>query len=163
MDGMNKCVLALILMLAGFSPLKAWAEPSLPLPRFASLKTDEANIRTGPGLRYPIKWVIKRRDMPVEITGEFEQWREIRDMQGEKGWLHRSMLSGRRTAIVTGKEQLLYHSADTDSTPVARLQEGVIVRLLECSAEMCRLRIDSFKGWIPRVALWGLYPDEVIE
>lgn len=162
MDSMrNMLVLALVLM--GLVPLHADAEPSLPLPRFASLKTDEANIRTGPGLRYPIKWVIKRRDMPVEITGEFEQWREIRDMQGEKGWVHRSMLSGRRTAIVRGKEQLLYGDADMDSSPIARLQEGVIARLLECNAEMCRLRIDSFKGWIPRTALWGLYTEEVIE
>ena len=59
----------------------------LPLPRFASLKTDEVNLRSGPGLRYPIEWVYKRRDLPVEIQREFEVWRLVADSDGVKGWV----------------------------------------------------------------------------
>ncbi len=40
----------------------------MPVPRFASLKSDEVNMRSGPGQRYPIVWVYKRKAMPVEIT-----------------------------------------------------------------------------------------------
>ena len=59
----------------------------LPIPRFASLKSDEVNVRTGPGSRYPIDWVFKRKGMPVEIVAEFENWRKIRDWQGAGGWV----------------------------------------------------------------------------
>ena len=50
----------------------------LPLPRFAALRSDEVNMRAGPGTRYPIDWVYKRRELPVEIQREFEVWRLVR-------------------------------------------------------------------------------------
>ncbi len=69
----------------------------LPLPRFAALKTDDVNLRTGPGTRYPIDWVYKRRDLPVQIEREFEVWRLIADSEGVKGWVHQATLTGRRS------------------------------------------------------------------
>src|SRR5262245_34959241 len=68
----------------------------LPVPRFASLRSDEVNVRTGPGTRYPVDWVFKRKFMPVEVVAEFENWRKIRDWQGASGWVHQSLLTGRR-------------------------------------------------------------------
>ena len=70
----------------------------LPIPRFVSLRADEVNMRTGPGVRYPIDWVYARQGLPVQVIGEFEAWRQIRDSEGSTGWVHRTMLSGRRTA-----------------------------------------------------------------
>jgi len=43
----------------------------LPLPRFVSLRAAEVNLRTGPGVRYPIDWVYHRRGLPVEVIDEF--------------------------------------------------------------------------------------------
>src|SRR4030095_12903685 len=60
----------------------------LPIPRFASLRSDEVNVRTGPGTRYPVDWVFKRKGMPVEIVAEYENWRKIRDWKGARGWGH---------------------------------------------------------------------------
>ena len=65
----------------------------LPLPRFASLRADEANVRAGPGTRYPIEWVFRRKGMPVEIVAEFENYRKIKDWQGASGWVHQSLLT----------------------------------------------------------------------
>ena len=76
----------------------------LPIPRFASLKSDEVNVRTGPGPRYPIDWVFVRKTMPVEVLAEVDTWRKVRSLDGTEGWVHQSMLTGRRTAIVIGSE-----------------------------------------------------------
>ncbi len=73
----------------------------LPLPRFASLKTDRVNLREGPSKDHPTKWVYQRAGLPVEITAEFEIWRRVRDSEGVEGWVLHSLLSGRRTALVT--------------------------------------------------------------
>ena len=51
----------------------------LPLPRFASLKTDRVNLREGPSKDHATKWVYQRAGLPVEITAEFEIWRKVRD------------------------------------------------------------------------------------
>ena len=73
---------------------------NLPLPRFVSVKAGEVNVRRGPSLTHRIDWVFKQRDMPVEITAEFENWRRVRDKEGAGGWVHYSLLSGVRTVIV---------------------------------------------------------------
>src|SRR5207248_1613382 len=68
-------------------------DTGLPVPRFVSLHADRVNLRTGPGDRYPIEWVLTRKEMPVEITGQLEHWRRIRDWEGTAGWVHERMLT----------------------------------------------------------------------
>ena len=79
------------------------AASGLPLPRFVSLRSDKVHMRTGPGVRYPIDWVYKRQNMPMEVVAEFGTWRKVRDFQGTEGWMHQSMLSNKRTLAVTGQ------------------------------------------------------------
>lgn len=138
----------------------------LVLPRFASLKTDEVNLRSGPGLRYPIEWVYKRRDLPVEIQREFEVWRLISDSEGVKGWVHQATLVGRRTFVVLpGTEQVLRDDAKVEASPVARLKPGVIgrIRTCEAKADWCQVQVGEYRGWLLRSAFWGIYPGEAIQ
>src|SRR5581483_4541065 len=99
---------------------------SLPLPRFVALRSDDVNLRSGPGTRYPIEWVYKRRDLPVEILREFEVWRLVQDSDGIKGWVHQATLTGRRSLMVVGAERQLRDAADDKAYPVARLKPGVV-------------------------------------
>ena len=96
--------IGLALLLLGGPP--AWSQAGrstgLPVPRFVSLGADRVNVRFGPGKQYPINWVFARKDLPVEIVAEFDTWRKIRDFDGEEGWIHSSLLSSRRTIMVTG-------------------------------------------------------------
>ncbi len=137
----------------------------LPLPRFASLKTDDVNLRTGPGLRYPIEWVYKRRDLPVQIEREFEVWRLVADQEGVKGWVHQATLSGRRSFVVAGTEQTVRAGPQDGADPVARLKPGVIGRLRACeaAAPWCEVQVGDYHGWLKRDAFWGAYPGEAIQ
>ncbi len=141
-------------------------QSNLPLPRFASLRSGEVNMRTGPGVRYPVDWVFHRRALPIEIVAEFGTWRKIRDEQGAEGWVHRSMLSGKRTAITIGtanSSQILRRSAEADAAAVAKLEPGVLVSILECDGSWCRLEAHGFRGWLPRKGLWGVKDGERIK
>ena len=153
----------IILLVFVISGVSAYAEVPQALPRFVSLKGGEVNVRTGPGLRYQIKWVMQRGGLPVEVIAEFEQWRKIRDIAGDEGWLHSSMLSGKRTVMVTGAEQLVRRGEELDSSPVARMEKGAYAELLECTKERCRIHSREIKGWVDRAALWGIYPEEWAE
>lgn len=130
------------------------------LPRFASLRAKEVNLRTGPGVRYPVDWVFVHRNLPIEIIAEFGVWRKIRDWQGAEGWVHKSLLSGRRTVIVIGGTQSLRREAATTAPPVARVEERVVGRLLRCEKLWCRVEFDGFRGWLPHKRLWGVYENE---
>ncbi|MEQ8369368.1 MAG: SH3 domain-containing protein [Alphaproteobacteria bacterium] len=128
----------------------------LALPRYVSLRGAEANLRTGPGLRYPIDWVYQRAGMPLLVVAEFEQWRRVRDRHGDEGWLHRALLSVRRTAIVVADEPVaLRRAASADAAVVAWLAGGVIAALGECADGWCRLSVAGHDGWVRRAALWG--------
>ncbi len=126
-----------------------------PLPRFASLRSGEVNVRTGPGVRYPVEWVFKRRSFPIEIVAEFDTWRKVRDWQGTVGWVHRSLLSGRRTVLVTGRQRRLHSEPAADAETVARLEPGVVAELLQCANSWCEIRAAGRSGWLRKGEFWG--------
>ena len=102
---------------SGFSAKDAAvASSGLPVPRYVSLKSDHVNVRAGPTKDNEVAWVYTRSGLPVEITAEFENWRRVRDSEGAEGWVYHSLLSGRRTAVITmkSKDELarLYDRAD---------------------------------------------------
>ncbi len=137
----------------------------LPLPRYVSLRATEVNMRTGPGVQYPVEWVYRRQFLPMEVIAEYGTWRKVRDWQGAQGWVHQSMLSGRRTFVVTEKVRTVRRSPDTGSGGVARLEPGVIGRVLGCPAEStwCRIEAEGRDGWLRRVELWGVYRHEILK
>ena len=136
----------------------------LPLPRWASLRSDEVNLRAGPGTRYPVDWVYRRRGLPVEIEREFEVWRLIRDQDGVRGWVHQATLTGRRDFVVAGSEHPLRSSAADTAAAVAMLKPGVIGRIRDCAAgkNWCEVQVGDYRGWLKRDDLWGAYPDEAV-
>ena len=137
-------------------------DTGLPVPRFVSLHADRVNLRTGPGDRYPIEWVLTRKEMPVEITGQLEHWRRIRDWEGTAGWVHERMLTGKRAVIVKGGVRQLFRRADPAAPVVARAEPGVIGRLLECRGAWCKVETGEVTGWMRRNDVWGVYPEESV-
>jgi SH3-like domain-containing protein len=133
---------------------------ALRLPRFAALRTNEVNARVGPGKQYAIRWVYRRATMPVEIIEQYEYWRKIRDVDGDTGWVHKSMLTSKRTAIIRDETRLLMREPELASGIILRAQAGVIAALVGCEAQWCRLQIESRKGWLPKNQIFGAYPDE---
>jgi SH3-like domain-containing protein len=153
---------------SGFSAKDSAATTSgLPVPRYVSLKSDHVNVRAGPTKDNDVAWVYTRPGLPVEITAEFENWRRVRDSEGAEGWVYHSLLSGRRTAVVTMKKKddlaPLYDRADQTSTVAARLQAGVVAQVKKCEQGWCRIAGDGFDGWIQQERLWGVYADEKVE
>jgi SH3-like domain-containing protein len=165
-------VLAVVALIGGSAALAAndvgtGSASGLPVPRFVSLKPDRVNVRSGPTRDHEVAFMFTRPALPVEITAESDNWRRIRDVEGSEGWVYHSMLSGRRTALVTAKQpdQLvpLYEEADTASALVARLQPGVLGTVKQCSGTWCRIAGTGFDGWIAQDRLWGVYPNEKVE
>ena len=139
----------------------------LPVPRYVSLKSDHVNVRAGPTKDNDVAWVYTRSGLPVEITAEFENWRRVRDSEGAEGWVYHSLLSGRRTAVISMKNKddlaTLYDGADPSAGIAARLQAGVVAQVKKCVAGWCHIAGNGFDGWIEQQRLWGVYADEKVE
>ncbi len=163
-------LLVLALLAVAWPGEPGWAQapkvgPSgYPLPRFVSLKSNAVNVRKGPGKNYGIAWRFVRAGLPVEIIQEFETWRKVRDSDGAEGWIHQSLLSGRRTAIVAPWAKGERFNAHADASETARvtaiLESGVVTDVVRCREGWCDVRGDNYEGWVEQNSLWGVYPNE---
>ncbi len=161
-------VLSLIAMMTSAlaQALPDEGETGLTLPRYVSLRSNHINARSGPGIRYPIEWVYMQKDAPVQIIAEFELWRKIKDWQGSESWMHKSMLSGKRTVKVTTPGQNnIYDKPDYQSKIIAKVEDDVVGEVVKCPKDnrFCLVKFGSIEGWIPKNNVFGIFSDEIIE
>ncbi len=138
-------------------PLQRGTQTHLPLPRFAALKASVANLRRGPGARYPIEWVYHRRNLPVLILREFYDWRLLRLPDGTRGWMHRALLSRERRFVVIAPHAVVRQTPHDYAAAIARLRRGVTGALHPCQrqAVWCAVESHGFIGFLRRTAIWG--------
>jgi SH3-like domain-containing protein len=148
-----------------FAAIPARADDKPNVPRFASLRVGEVNLRSGPGTKYPIQFVYHHKGLPVEILSEYDIWLKVRDWQGSEGWVHERMVTPARTVIIKSDTRTIYRDPARDSPALAKLEPGVVARLLECRNAWCRIETEkqNIKGWLLRSEVWGVYPDEVVQ
>lgn len=137
---------------------------NLPLPRFVSLRANEANARRGPSLDQRVDWEFFHRGLPLEVTAEYGQWRRVRDVDGMGGWVHQALLSGARTALVTAPGAVPLRAGPEENAAIRAMAEpGAISRIEECEGAWCEIASGSISGWVPRSALWGVGAKETID
>ncbi|MBD3787154.1 MAG: hypothetical protein IE922_09305 [Sphingomonadales bacterium] len=137
------------------------AVTNLPLPRFVSLKGSEGNARRGPSLSHRIDWVFTHAGMPLKITAEFGHWRRVEDRDGAGGWVHYSLLSGVRSVIIEEDMAELRARPDPRAQVVARAESGALAKLEDCTRDWCEVTAEDADGWLPKTALWGVFPEEI--
>jgi SH3-like domain-containing protein len=162
---MRAAIPLLLLLLAG----PAWAQENadgttnLPIPRFVSLKSNKAMMRSGPDdQRFPILWEYRRQGLPMEVLQEVGIWRQVRDPEGTVGWMNKSLLRGTRTALVLPPERILYVAPDTRARVAWRVEPGTILNITLCEGAWCRVSNQGRSGFIPRAQLHGTYKDEKV-
>jgi SH3-like domain-containing protein len=165
---MFKIFVFFLLLICPFAPTasakdapSAFRVTEFPLPRFVSTRSDEVYVRSGPGQKYPIEWIYKKADLPVEIVLEYDNWRKIKDFDGGTGWVHKSLLTGKRTAFVSAETDISLHKKpNNNSDLLAKLEPKVLLRVDECESGWCKVNASGYKGWIEQKNLWGVYAAE---
>lgn len=125
-------------------------------------------MRVGPSTSYSILWVYKQAGTPLEIIDEWGNWRRVRDDASTSGWMHASLLSGRRTAVVAPWLQTnvsLVEGPASNAEEIAQMQPGVLLNVQNCDGLWCRVstRRQGVAGYVAQGKLWGVYPGEKIE
>jgi SH3-like domain-containing protein len=128
----------------------------------------EVNARSGPGAKYPTKWIFVKKSEPLAVTAEFDQWRYVKDIDGDIGWVHSSVLSNKRNVIITGKDNaILRKRSSSKSRIVAYLSPNLRCQLKKCeipdagnAKRWCKIKCEGYAGWIEDFRLWGLSPQD---
>ena len=121
---------------------------------YLMLKNNEVNVRFGPSLDYPIKYIYKKINLPVKVIDTKENMRRIVDHKKNSGWIHRSQLK-KSKSLITTKIKILFKKPTKFSKPLARISEGRLLIVKECENNWCSIKTDKYSGWVEKKDVWG--------
>ncbi len=140
----------------GASSTIAIAQNNKKVPYWASIDEAAARMRTGPSTEFPIKWLYKRKNLPVKVIARHSVWRKIEDPDGDQGWMHVRLLSPQRTAVVTGSSIGALRDAPVATARIAwRVEPGVVGRIEDCKDGWCRFDTAGRTGFIEADRIHG--------
>ncbi len=127
-----------------------------PVPRWLSLKSDEVRARFGPGLDYRILWQYQVSGLPVQVVAETTEWRKICDPEGGVAWVHRSVVSSRRSAFNPSDTEIPIRSGPSATAPLrARLSAHAFVAMEDCEDGWCEVRAHRMRGFVRQQDIFG--------
>ena len=121
---------------------------------FLSLKKNKVNVRYGPSFESPIKFVYKKKNLPIKQIDKKENWRRIVDSKNNSGWIHWSQLKP-INSVIPLNDKILFNKPSNFSKPLAKIKKGRVLLLQKCEIDWCRVKTEKFKGWIKTDNLWG--------
>tara|TARA_Y200000002_G_scaffold42227_1_gene30659 strand:- start:2363 stop:2806 length:444 start_codon:yes stop_codon:yes gene_type:complete len=121
---------------------------------FLMLKNNKVNVRYGPSFDYPIKYVYKKRFLPVKIIDKKENFRRIIDHKKNSGWIHRTQLKKSKSLIVL-EDKLIFKENSRFSEPLVKIKKGRLLFVKKCLLEWCSVKTDNYSGWIELENVWG--------
>ncbi|MDB3949247.1 SH3 domain-containing protein [Candidatus Pelagibacter sp.] len=122
--------------------------------KFLSLKKNKTNIRYGPGLDYPIKYIYRKVNLPVKQIDKKENWRRVVFLDNNSGWIHWSQLKQSKS-VITLEEKVLFKKPSNFSKPIAKLAKGRLLVIKKCEDSWCSIKTNNYKGWIKIKNVWG--------
>ena len=138
-------------------------ETGLEIPRYVSLKSNDANIRVGPSKNYPIEIKYIKKNYPLKVLEEYDDWRKVQDFKNNIGWIHKSLISGTRTGIVLSNDSENIKLLNTlDGNVIGEIGKGNIVFLEKCKIDLCLVASRNYKGWVDKKNIWGVKEKEII-
>ena len=143
----------LIILFFLFLPLDTIAEDN---NYFVMLKNKKVNVRFGPSLDYPIKYIYKKIELPLKVIDKKENFRRIIDFKKNSGWIHVSQLRPSH-ALITTAVKILFKKPSKYSKPLAKIDQGRLLRVINCQEKWCNVRTGEYSGWIENNSgLWGI-------
>jgi len=122
--------------------------------KFLSLKKNKVNVRYGPSFSSEIKYIYKKKNLPIKQIDEKENFRRIVDLKNNSGWIHVSQLK-KTISVITLDDKILFKNASNFSKPLARLKKGRLLIIKTCEDDWCKVMTDNYTGWIKAKNVWG--------
>ena len=124
---------------------------------FSTLKYNTVKVRQGPSLKHPVKFIYKKKYLPLKIIDSQDNFKKIIDLKNNNGWIHISQLSKRKSAINIFDLSVVFKEPSIYSQPLARLEKGKMVTIKKCNDNWCKILIKNNKAWIKKKFLWGKF------
>ena len=150
----NKKIKILILI-SFFNILLINDTPASEKDYFLTLKYNKVKVRQGPSFKYPVKFIYKKKYLPIKVIDSKDNFRKITDLKNNNGWIHVSQLTKKKSAINIHNLSIIFKKPNIYSQPMAKLEKGKVVIVKKCKEDWCKIITNDYKGWIFKNYLWG--------
>ncbi|MBU0971362.1 MAG: SH3 domain-containing protein [Proteobacteria bacterium] len=119
-----------------------------------SVKTEVANLRSGPGEKYEVLWQVEKYH-PLVVVEKKEDWYKIKDFEGDMAWVHSSLL-GKIDGVITIKPGCNVRSQpETTGKLLFTVERGVPFKVLKHTGNWIQIEhADGETGWIYKSLVW---------
>ena len=121
---------------------------------FLMLKNKKVNVRYGPDLNSPIKYIYKKKFLPVKVIDKKENFRRIIDFKNNSGWIHTSQLREIKSFILL-EDKILFSKPTKYSKPILKISKGRLLLVKKCKAKWCKIKTEKYIGWLKTNNVWG--------
>ena len=139
-----------LILLAIFFSKTAFAETNY----FLMLKNNKVNVRYGPGFDYPIKYIYKKKNLPIKQIDKKDNFRRIIDFKKNSGWIHVSQLK-KINSVIAIENKILFKNSTIFSKPIANINKGRLLIIKKCEKNWCKIETGRLRGWVKKENLWG--------
>ena len=135
-------------------PINLYSRDYTFTPKYASIKKEKTYSRHNASFDAPLEWIYQKKNLPILIIRERDNWREIRDIDGAESWVHVSMISNKRTFINKQDQSLLKYKDNNIISAIVK--KGGVGKIINCDEVFCKVKIKKYKGWVEKKYLWGI-------
>ena len=122
---------------------------------FLMLKYNKVNVRYGPNKDDQIKFVYKKKYLPLKVIDRKENFRKIIDHKNNNGWIHISQLKSPKSLIMM-ENKTLFKKNSIFSKPIIKLEKGKLVLIKKCKESWCKIKTNKITGWLRTENVWGI-------
>tara|TARA_A100000164_G_C21661787_1_gene655285 strand:+ start:325 stop:780 length:456 start_codon:yes stop_codon:yes gene_type:complete len=122
---------------------------------FLTLKNNKVNVRYGPGFDYKVKFIYKKKNLPILVIDKKDNFRRIIDLKKNSGWIHRTQLKKSKSIILLN-DQILFNNSSKFSKPLVKLLKGRLLIVEKCKLKWCNIKTGTYEGWVFNNGNWGI-------
>jgi len=126
---------------------------------YVAVNKDGANIRSGPDAKKDLLWEVFK-DFPLQVVKRQKDWLQIKDFEGDQGWIFANLVSKEKRVIVKATTANMRSEPKKDATVVATVKYGVVFTPVEKKGEWLKVKHeDGTSGWISSTLVW---PNDIL-
>jgi SH3-like domain-containing protein len=119
-----------------------------------SVSANTANIRSSPDTASAVMWQVEKYQ-PLNIIQKQGDWYLFEDFEGDRGWIHKSLLSTEKTVVVKNDTCNVRSGPGTEHDIRFTVDRGVPFKVLAEKGDWLHvIHADGDEGWIHKALVW---------
>ena len=119
-----------------------------------AVKSDIANIRSGPGVKFELLWQVEKYH-PILVLEKKEGWYRFKDFEGDEGWIHETLVDKTETVIVRVRRCNIRSGPGTQYDIAFAVDKGIPFKVLKKEGRWLNVQhADGDTGWIFNSLVW---------